>query len=83
MKLPVTLPILIHTESSASMNKLGISYDISDSDVRDMVFFNINGIMAYTDGNYSLPSPYSEVHANGSEYICALSIDELKKELGV
>lgn len=80
---PVTLPILIHTESSSSMNKLGIGYDIMDCEVRDMIFFSINGIMAYTDDNYSLPSPFSEVHANGSEYICALSIDELKKKLGI
>jgi hypothetical protein len=65
------------------MSKLGIDYDIADCDVREMIFFNINAISAYTDDRYNLPSPFSEIHANGSEYICAMSIDKLKQKLGV
>ena len=83
MNTPVTLPIFMHTAESASLNSLGIDIDIAECEVREMVFFNINSISAYTDDMYSLPSPFSEVHANGSEYICALSIGELKQKLGV
>ena len=83
MNTPVTLPIFMHTAESASLNSLGIAIDIAECEVREMVFFNINSISAYTDDRYDLPSPFSEVHANGSEYICALSIGELKQKLGV
>ena len=83
MNTPVTLPIFMHTAETASMNKCGIDIDMADCEIRDLVFFNINAISAYTDDRYSLPSPFSEVHANGSEYICALSIDKLKAKLGV
>lgn len=83
MNIPVTLPIFIHTDETASLNSLGIAVDIAECEVREMVFFNINAISAYTDDRYDLPSPFSEVHANGSDYICALSIDKLKQKLGV
>ena len=83
MNTPVTLPIFMHTAETASMNKCGIDIDMADCEIRDLVFFNINAISAYTDDRYDLPSPFSEVHANGSEYICALSIGELKQKLGV
>ena len=83
MNTPIALPIFMHTAETASMNKCGIDIDMTDCEVRDLVFFNINAISAYTDDRYSLPSPFSEVHANGSEYICALSIGELKQKLGV
>ena len=56
---------------------------MADCEIRDLVFFNINVISSYTDDKYKHPSPFSEVHANGSEYICALSIGELKQKLGV
>ena len=83
MNTPIALPILIHNSQSAELSKLGIDYDIADSDVREMTFFNINSISAYTDDRYDLPSPFSEVHANGSEYICNMSIDKLRAKLGV
>ena len=83
MNTPVTLPIFMHTDETASLNSLGIAVDIAECEVREMVFFNINSISAYTDDRYDLPSPFSEVHANGSEYICAMSIDKLKQKLGV
>ena len=83
MNIPVTLPIFIHTDETASLNSLGIAVDIVECEVREMVFFNINAISAYTDDRYDLPSPFSEVHANGSDYICAMSIDKLKQKLGV
>mgnify|MGYP000278841444 FL=1 len=83
MNIPVTLPIFIHTDETASLKSLGIAIDIAECEVREMVFFNINAISAYTDDRYDLPSPFSEVHANGSDYICAMSIDKLKQKLGV
>lgn len=83
MNIPVTLPIFIHTDETASLNRLGIAIDIAEYEVREMVFFNINAISAYTDDKYKHPSPFSKVHANGSEYICAMSIDKLKQKLGV
>lgn len=83
MNIPVTLPIFIHTDETASLKRLGIAIDIAECEVREMVFFNINAISAYTDDRYDLPSPFSEVHANGSDYICAMSIDKLKQKLGV
>ena len=83
MNIPVTLPIFIHTDETASLKNLGIAIDIAECEVREMVFFNINAISAYTDDRYDLPSPFSEVHANGSDYICAMSIDKLKQKLGV
>ena len=83
MNTPVTLPIFMHTSETDTQRKCGIDIDIAECEVRDLVFFNINAISAYTDDRYSLPSPFSEVHANGSEYICAMSIDKLKQKLGV
>ncbi len=83
MNTPVTLPIFMHTAETDTQRKCGIDIDMADCEIRDLVFFNINAISAYTDDRYDLPSPFSEVHANGSEYICAMSIDKLKQKLGV
>ena len=83
MNIPVTLPIFIHTDETASLNSLGIAVDIAECEVREMVFFNINAISAYTDDRYDFPSPFSVVHVNGSDYICAMSIDKLKQKLGL
>lgn len=79
----VILPIFMHTSETATKNKCGIDIDMEDCEVRDIIFFNINAICAYTDDNYSLPSPYSEIHANGSEYICALPLEKVKKLIGL
>ena len=83
MNTPVTLPIFMHTSETDTQRKCGIDIDMADCEIRDLVFFNINVISSYTDDKYNHPSPFSEVHANGSEYICALSIGELKQKLGV
>ena len=83
MNTPVTLPIFMHTSETDTQRKCGIDIDMADCEIRDLVFFNINVISSYTDDKYKHPSPFSEVHANGSEYICALSIDKLKQKLGV
>ena len=83
MNTPVTLPIFMHTSETDTQRKCGIDIDMADCEIRDLVFFNINVISSYTDDKYKHPSPFSEVHANGSEYICALSIDKLKAKLGV
>ena len=83
MNTPVTLPIFMHTSETDTQRKCGIDIDMADCEIRDLVFFNINVISSYTDDKYRHPSPFSEVHANGSEYICALSIDKLKAKLGV
>ena len=83
MNTPVTLPIFMHTSETDTQRKCGIDIDMADCEIRDLVFFNINVISSYTDDKYRHPSPFSEVHANGSEYICALSIGELKQKLGV
>ncbi len=83
MNTPVTLPIFMHTSETDTQRKCGIDIDMADCEIRDLVFFNINVISSYTDDKYKHPSPFSEVHANGSEYICALSIGELKQKLGV
>lgn len=83
MNTPVTLPIFMHTSETDTQRKCGIDIDMADCEVRDLVFFNINVISSYTDDKYKHPSPFSEVHANGSEYICAMSIDKLKQKLGV
>ena len=83
MNTPVTLPIFMHTAETDTQRKCGIDIDMADCEIRDLVFFNINVISSYTDDKYKHPSPFSEVHANGSEYICAMSIDKLKQKLGV
>ena len=83
MNTPVTLPIFMHTSETDTQRKCGIDIDMADCEIRDLVFFNINVISSYTDDKYKHPSPFSEVHANGSEYICAMRIGELKQKLGV
>ena len=73
----------MHTSETDTQRKCGIDIDMADCEIRDLVFFNINVISSYTDDKYKHPSPFSEVHANGSEYICALSICFVKNSQNI
>lgn len=76
---PVVLPIFHHTdESYDAMRLLDKEVPLEEVEVRKVKFFSIVAISPYTDekGNN-----YTSIHANGSEYICALAPEEVDKKI--
>ena len=76
---PVVLPIFHHTdESYDQMKLLNIDTPLEEVEVRKVKFFSIVAISPYTDEH---GKQYTSIHANGSEYICALTPEEVDKKI--
>jgi len=62
----VHLPILHHTDQTATFKDLGISYELDQCEERVVSFFVINAISPY----HYKGRIWTEIHSNGTEYIC-------------
>jgi hypothetical protein len=71
---PISLPILHHSDNTATFKEMGIDYSLDECELRNMVFYHINAISPYFDNE----KEYTNIHTNGSEYICPLTIKEVK-----
>jgi hypothetical protein len=63
-----------HSETTASLKDLEIQYSLADCDVRPIMFYDIDAISSYSDGE----GEYSCIHSNGCEFTTILSYNELK-----
>jgi hypothetical protein len=63
-----------HSETTASLKDLEIQYSLADCDVRPIMFYDIDAISSYSDGEGN----YSCIHSNGCEFTTILSYNELK-----
>lgn len=73
----IELEIFHHSDETASLKSLGVDYDISECLIIKMAFLKIDAISPYIENGTN----YSSIHTNGSEYICNLNYNELKKRL--
>jgi hypothetical protein len=71
----VIIPIYYNTESTKTLNDLGIEYNLSDCDIRDVIFLHINVIGRYIEDDIE----GTTIYANGREFISPLKINEIRK----
>ena len=74
---PISLKILFYNDNASELADLGIETDMSESDVREIIFFNINAISPYIVDN----KQYTCIHSNGSEFICIETYDKLIEKI--
>lgn len=82
----IYIPIFRHTEETRSMLEMDINYKLSDSDIFEICFFNIDNVGEYydkSDGTF-----YGTVCSGPNEYISPLNqkqiiakIEEARKSL--
>ena len=81
MKNRIEFNIFHYTDSTKTLNDLGLPYPLSDSTVLPMTFYHINLIGIYKDTDDD-DREYCEIHSNGSNFIVAdLTYDEVKEKL--
>jgi hypothetical protein len=73
----ITLPILHHSNTTATLKELALEYSYADCDTRQVTFYTINAISPFTDEGVN----FSSIHSNGTEYICTFSYGELWEKL--
>lgn len=71
----IIIPIYYNTESTTTLNDLGIEYNLSDCDIRDVIFLHINVIGRYIEDDIE----GTTIYANGREFISPLKINEVKE----
>lgn len=69
----IELPILFHTDQTTTFKEVGIDYELSECEVRKMLFININAVSKYLDGG----KWYSQIHSNGDSFICTYTYDKV------
>jgi len=72
---PIELQIFHHTDLTSVYSKASIEYTMDECETRLMTFYQINGISPW----YENDKEYTEIHANGTCYICPLTYLETKK----
>jgi hypothetical protein len=68
----VELPIAFHTDNTRLLDQLDIGYNIEDSDIRQMQFYNVSAIAPY----YENRKQFTKVYCAGDVFICVLTYNE-------
>lgn len=75
----IILPIYHHTDESANLEDLELDYELSECDVKDIIFYQINAISVHkVDGK-----DYTHIHANGTSYLCPYDIYYVKEQISL
>lgn len=78
MRQGLIIPIFFQTEHQDTQKEMGIDIDISQSELKDVLFFDITGIVRYTEHKkYN----YSGIYAGGDFFISPLTIQTLRKKI--
>jgi len=72
--MELELQIFHHSDKTYEAKKLGLDYNLRDSEIRSMTFYNINAIITYIDNGIE----YCSIHTNNSEYICVENYEIIK-----
>lgn len=78
--IDVTLPIFIHNESTQKMQDIEMDYDIDDCEEHPVTFFHISAICVHAENP---KKNYTDIHANGTTYVCPLSVDQVHHKIMV
>lgn len=74
--LPITLPVYVYDEATASAESMGIETNITDSDIQDARFYHIDHITSYPlEGGGSI----GVIASGGSQMLSPMSMDELQE----
>lgn len=71
----IKLPILFNTDTTTQLEKLNIDVSYDDYEVRESLFMKIDVVTP----NIKDGKNYTDIHASGDQFICALSIDEVEQ----
>ena len=75
--MKVELPMFFKNETFEVNELIGKDTPFKDSDIKEMTFYNISCISKYVDDADG--KEYACIHSNGSEFICSLGYNEVKK----
>jgi hypothetical protein len=70
----ITLPILHHNNTTASIRDLGVTYELKDCSVKSVTFYSINAISPFKDS-------YSTIYVGDREFVCTMTYGELWDKL--
>lgn len=73
----VELPCFFHNENTEVLENVGIDYELSSCEARDMLFVGSFSVAKYFED--STGSEFSRIDFNGNSVICALTYDEVKE----
>jgi len=71
----IKLPICFYNDETSQLSDAGIEYDLSDGDVRDVIFYSISVIAPYL----YMGKNWTTVYAGGETFICQLPMREVDK----
>ena len=72
MNKSISLPIFFNNDNTEALKLCGIDYTISECETRDVIFYRIDSIADFFDGNDN-QRQYSEIHSSGNCFLCMLS----------
>lgn len=70
----ITLPILHHNNTTASLKDLEVTYELQDCSVKNVTFYSINAISPFKDS-------YSTIYVGDREFVCTMTYGELWEKL--
>ena len=73
--MKIKLPILFLTDDICQLEDLGLDFNLSDAEIRETTFYNINAVSPYLENGVN----YTSIHANGDGFICPLSVEEVEE----
>jgi hypothetical protein len=71
MRQPIIIPIFSHTEETIKLRDMEMPYSMSECEVADVYFFNINAVMRDDETDYAL------ILSNGENYLSPLTVEEV------
>ncbi|MFZ8461097.1 hypothetical protein ACO1MG_13850, partial [Staphylococcus aureus] len=75
--IKVKLPIFWYTEEQIERKDKGEDISLSEVGNKNIMFYHITGMTAYYDGE----NEYTEILANGDEFICPLTPAEVDRRI--
>lgn len=74
---PIVLPVLCHDDTSKSLENLGIKYNLSECDTKQVTFFVINCVTPYTEGDFV----GSHIFSGNTIFVCPIDYETLTKQI--
>lgn len=71
----IKLPIFFFNDETEKLSDLEINYDLRKSDIREVIFFNIDAIAPCENCGKT----YSQIYTSGDVFICQKTIIEVER----
>lgn len=73
--MKIKLPVFYHTEETANEFELGVKYNITDCEIREVIFYDISAIAPYIKDE----EEYCTIHTPSGSFIARRLITEVEK----